>query len=303
MTIVHTPVMKDEVLSFLKPLGPDPVMIDCTTGEGGHSAAFLERYGDLTVIGLDRDKDIQTKAVERLSVFGGRFKPVNCWFDEYFETAEAESADMILFDLGISVFHYVESERGFSFRSDEKLDMRLDKDQKLSAWTVVNKYGEKEIADVIYHYAEERYSRMIARAIVEARAQGPIDTAGQLAAIIEAAVPPAYRHGRIHPATRTFQALRIEVNRELDRISPALEGALRILKPGGRIAVITFHSLEDRIVKWFFKERGTGDGAVLRILTKHPVVACPEECESNPPSRSAKLRVVEKLGEENGHDD
>ena len=292
MRIMHTPVMKEEVLSFLKPVSDRPVMIDCTTGEGGHTEAFLSAYPELKVIGLDRDCDIQKKAIGRLSCFPGRFEPVNCWFNDYLAQAESESADMILFDLGISIFHYQESQRGFSFRSDENLDMRLDKSQSLDAETIVNEYGEKALADLIYQYSEERYSRRIARRIVEEREKGRITSASALADIISSSVPPAYRYARIHPATRTFQALRIEVNKELDRISPALGQAIRVLKPSGRIAVITFHSLEDRIVKWFFKERaGAGE---IRILTKHPVTASEEECESNPPSRSAKLRVVEK---------
>lgn len=292
MEIVHTPVMKDEVLSLLAPVSGSPLMIDCTTGEGGHTEAFLERYDELKVIGLDRDAAIQRKAVERLQRFKERFTPVNCWFDEYLKGVDDESADMILFDLGISVFHYVESQRGFSFRGDEKLDMRLDAGQRLSAETVVNEYPEDELADLIYHYSEERYSRRIARRIVEERAKERIETASRLAEIVASAVPPQYRYGRISPATRTFQAIRIEVNGELERITPALEQAVRVLRKGGRIAVITFHSLEDRPVKWFFKDLSS-QGRV-KILTKHPVVASEEECRVNPPSRSAKLRVVEK---------
>ena len=190
MEIVHTPVMKDEVLSLLAPVSGSPLMIDCTTGEGGHTEAFLERYDELKVIGLDRDAAIQRKAVERLQRFKERFTPVNCWFDEYLKGVDDESADMILFDLGISVFHYVESQRGFSFRGDEKLDMRLDAGQRLSAETVVNEYPEDELADLIYHYSEERYSRRIARRIVEERAKERIETASRLAEIVASAVPP-----------------------------------------------------------------------------------------------------------------
>ena len=295
MTIDHIPVMKDEVLSFLSPVSDEPVMVDCTTGEGGHSEAFLQKFDRLSVIGLDRDEAIRKKALERLSVFGERFKSVLCWFDEWLKEAASQSADMILFDLGISVFHYVESERGFSFRKDEKLDMRLDASQRLSAETIVNEYPEGELADLIYKYSEERYSRRIARRICEERTKARIVSSSALAEIVSQAVPPAYRYGRIHPATRTFQALRIEVNRELDRISPALEEAVRVLKDGGRVAVITFHSLEDRIVKWFLKEQEKN--GKVRILTKHPVVASEEECKMNPPSRSAKLRVAQKVCE------
>ena len=296
MEIVHTPVMKNEILSYFAPVSENPVMIDCTTGEGGHSQAFLDKYPALTVIGFDRDRSIQAKAIERFLPYGSRFIPVNGWFDEELAKREDCSADMILFDLGISIFHYVESQRGFSFRADEKLDMRLDENQKLSAETVVNEYSEEELADIIYQYAEERYSRRIARRIAEERSRERITTASRLADIIYSAVPLQYRHGHIHPATRTFQALRIEVNNELDRITPALQDAVRVLKPKGRLAVITFHSLEDRQVKWFFKNKAAQDGSIT-ILTKHPVVATDEECRDNPPSRSAKLRIVEKKGD------
>ena len=296
MKILHYPVMHEEVLSSL-PLEQDKntILIDCTTGEGGHTSLFLSKYPNLTVIGLDRDKEIQKKAIERLKPFSNRFIPVTTWFDTYLEEAESESANAILFDLGISMFHYEESMRGFSFRKDEKLDMRLDSSQSLSAKTIVNEYPEIELANVIYRYGEERYSRRIARAIVEARKDSKIESSEVLASIVFSAVPKEYRYGRIHPATRTFQALRIEVNKELDRISPALDNAIRVLKPGGRVAVITFHSLEDRIVKWFFKDEEKKSDSRIRILTKKPIVPGEKECIENAPSRSAKLRVVEKV--------
>ncbi len=295
MEVVHYPVMHREVLENLPIPEGDSVLIDCTTGEGGHTSLFLEKYPDLTVIGIDRDKEIQKKAAERLSGFGGRFRPVNAWFDEYLAGAPSDSADAILFDLGISMFHYVESERGFSFRSEEPLDMRLNPGSGMSAADIVNGYSEENLADVIYRYGEERYSRRIARAIAERREEAPIKTASELADIIRASVPKEYRYGRIHPATRTFQALRIEVNSELDRITPALENAMRVLRKGGRIAVITFHSLEDRKVKWFFKDEAQREDARIRILTKKPIIPSSEEEEENPPSRSAKLRVVERI--------
>ena len=164
-----------------------------------------------------------------------------------------------------------------------------------SAADIVNGYSEESLADVIYKYGEERYSRRIARAIAEKREEGAIETSSQLADIIKASVPKEYRYGRIHPATRTFQALRIEVNKELDRITPALENAIRVLKKGGRIAVITFHSLEDRKVKWFFKDEAGKENPRIRILTKKPIIPSEEEEKENPPSRSAKLRVVERI--------
>ena len=296
MEILHYPVLHESVLEYLAlSTDEDAVMIDCTTGEGGHSNLFLERFPRLHVIGIDRDEEIQKKAIERLSVYPGRFKAVNAWFDDYLMNAESESADRILFDLGISIFHYEESRRGFSFRKDEPLDMRLNKNASLSAAHIVNSYSEEDLADLIYRYGEERYSRRIARAFVERRKLEPIKTSKEAEEIIFHAVPKEYRYGRINPATRTFQALRIEVNGELDRIRPSLLEAIRVLKRGGRIGVITFHSLEDRIVKWTFKDEEAKENPQIRIITKKPVIPTAEEEKENAPSRSAKLRVVEKI--------
>lgn len=294
MQYVHCPVMANEVLSFLNPGEKEALMVDCTLGEGGHTSLFLERYPRLKIIGLDRDSRIMEKARTRMAPYGDRFEAKNIWFDQFWKNYEGPGVDYILFDLGISVFHYEESGRGFSFKREEKLDMRLNTEADLDACDVVNDYDETSLANLIYNYGEERYSRRIAAAICRARQTKRIEYTNELADIIWDAVPNEYRHRRIHPATKTFQALRIEVNGELDRIEPALEGALKALKPGGRIAVITFHSLEDRPVKWFFKNREN----VLEILTKKPVEPTAEECEMNPPSRSAKLRVVEKLEKE-----
>lgn len=294
MEYVHCPVMKEEVLNYLIPQNSDALMVDCTTGEGGHTSLFLEKYPNLKVIGLDRDKEIQKRACIRLEKFGSRFQPVNTWFDEYWENYDGQKVDLILFDLGISVFHYQISNRGFSFKVDEELDMRLDASSSLSAKTIVNKYRENDIADLIFKYGEERYSRRIASAIVEARKEKEIETTEELASIVWKSVPAAYRHKKNHPATKTFQAIRIEVNKELDRISPALENAMKALKPGGIIGVITFHSLEDRIVKWKFREHDNNDNRDIEILTKKPLVPSEEECKTNPPSRSAKLRVAKK---------
>lgn len=286
--------MANEVLSFLNPGEKEALMVDCTLGEGGHTSLFLQRYPNLKIIGLDRDSRIMEKAKNRMAPYGDRFEAKNIWFDQFWKNYEGPAVDFILFDLGISVFHYEESGRGFSFKREEKLDMRLNIDEGLDASDVVNDYDETSLANLIYNYGEERYSRRIAAAICRYRQTKRIEYTNELADIIWDAVPNEYRHRRIHPATKTFQALRIEVNGELDRIEPALEGALKALKPGGRIAVITFHSLEDRPVKWFFKNREN----VLEILTKKPVEPTQEECDANPPSRSAKLRVVEKLEKE-----
>lgn len=297
MKIYHLPVMPNEVIENLN-LENATVMVDSTTGEGGHTYKALSEYPNLKVIGLDRDSEIQKTAIERMSEFSDRFTPVNTWFNEFFEEAEPNSFDAILFDLGISVFHYQASEKGFSFKKDEKLDMRLNNDQEYSAYNIINEWDEKSLADLIFQYGEERYSRRIAKAIVEKRLEKKIETSEELADIIFKAVPPQYRYGHIHPATRTFQAIRIEVNGEIERIEPSLKAALKALKVGGRMAVITFHSLEDRPVKWFFKNLSDHqDDPVVKILTKKPIRPTEEECKENPPSRSAKLRVIEKRRE------
>ncbi len=295
MEIVHRSVLANEVLEQLH-LPPDGgVLIDCTLGEGGHSALFLERYPNLHVIGVDRDETILAKAKKRLEKYGSRFTPVNMWFDHFLESYTGERVDALLFDLGISTFHYTQSERGFSFALNEELDMRLDLDGDLSAAEIVNTYSEKEIADLIYKYGEERYSRRIAAAICRYREEEEITLASTLAEIVAKAVPPQYRYGRLHPATRTFQALRIVVNGEIERIVPALARAIEICRPGGYIGVISFHSLEDRPVKHFFRERAAAEE--VRLVTKKPIIPTEEESRENPPSRSAKFRVVERRGE------
>jgi 16S rRNA (cytosine1402-N4)-methyltransferase len=214
-------------------------------------------------------------------------------------------------DLGVSLFHYEKSGRGFSFRYDEKLDMRLDTSSGLSAADLINRLSEKDLADLIYNNAGERYSRRIAKAINEAKNITPINSSAVLAEIIEGAVPPAYRHAPIHPATKTFQALRISVNGELSRLEGLLESAFRVLEPGGRMGVISFHSLEDRIVKNFFRDKNKdcicapeapickcrGQRAVT-LLTQKGVTPGEEETRKNPPSRSARFRVVEKILDE-----
>ena len=294
MQYVHYSVMQNEVLDYLNPGDRPALMVDCTLGEGGHTSLFLRKYPNLKVIGLDRDSRIMEKAVNRMAPYGDRFEARNIWFDAFWKNYDGPAVDYVLFDLGISVFHYEESGRGFSFKRQEKLDMRLDENGELDAGDVVNTYDETALANLIYNYGEERYSRRIAAAICNYRQTKQIEYTNELADIVWNAVPNEYRHRRIHPATKTFQAIRIEVNGELDRIVPALEGAVKALKPGGRIAVITFHSLEDRPVKWYFRDHEN----ILEILTRKPVEPTEAECEMNPPSRSAKLRVVEKLEKE-----
>lgn len=251
--------MAAEVLQHLVPADPSGVLIDATLGEGGHSALFLERYPDLQVVGLDADADALERARQRLARFGDRVQFVHVWFDEFFESLEENVAPsrrpgLILFDLGISSYHLQLSGRGFTFRNDEVLDMRLSPGAGRSAEELVNEVGEKELADLIFEYGEERYARRIAQRIVRERSSRRISTTGALAEAVSAAVPAAYRHGRIHPATRTFQAIRVAVNGELDRISRALPAAICALGQPGRIGVIAFHSLEDRIAKTVFRE-------------------------------------------------
>ena len=314
MEILHKPVLLNECLSFLSPQGElyesNAVMVDSTTGEGGHSFNFLKKYEKLSVIAIDADKTIQARARERLAEFGERVRFYNGWFNDFYAhyPEEFPYPDIILFDLGISVFHYEKSERGFSFRYDEKLDMRLDESAGKSAAELVNELPEEKLADLIYLYGEEKLSRRIAAAIVEARAGGKIESSKALAEIIWNAVPANYRYGPIHPATRTFQALRIAVNGELKRLPEALHSAFNVLNEGGKMGVITFHSLEDRIVKNYFRNLGKAcvcppEVAVCRcggkpcaeIITRKPICPSEEEIKDNSPSRSAKLRVVRKL--------
>ncbi len=307
-------MLLNECLELLSPEGEPfehgAVMVDSTLGEGGHTYNFLSRYRNLTVIGLDADSSIQAKAKARLSEFGDRVRFYNGWFNDFYAAYPSEfpHPDLILFDLGISVFHYEESGRGFSFRHDEQLDMRLDPSAGQSAADLVNTLDETRLADLIYLYGEERFSRRIAHAVVEARRSGRIGTSGALAGIIYDAVPAKYRFGPIHPATRTFQALRIAVNGELKRLPEALHNAFNCLNPGGKMGVITFHSLEDRIVKNYFRNLGRdcvcppevpvcrcGGKKCAEILTRRPVCPTEEEIALNSPSRSAKLRCVRKI--------
>ena len=314
MEIVHTPVLLNECLDYLSPIGEsfekNALMIDSTLGEGGHSFNFLSKFENLKIVGLDADKVIQAKAKERLACFGQRMNFFNGWFNDFYANypSEYEKPDLILFDLGISVFHYEKSERGFSFRYDEKLDMRLNAESEKSASDLVNELSETELADMIYLYGEEKLSRRIAKAIVDARSGGKIESSKALAEIIWNCVPANYRYGQIHPATRTFQALRIAVNGELKRLPKALSDAFACLKPGGKMGVITFHSLEDRIVKNYFRNLGKqcvcppevavcrcGGSECAELLTRKPICPTEEEIKANSPSRSAKLRVIRKI--------
>jgi 16S rRNA (cytosine1402-N4)-methyltransferase len=291
---VHEPVMTAETIALLDP-SRGGLFVDCTVGLGGHARVLLEA-GASKLLGLDRDPEALKIARERLEEFGDRVELVHADYRELGRVLDdrgVPGVDGALADLGVSSLQLDAEGRGFSFRRDEPLDMRMDQSQGPTAADLLDQVGEEELANLIFEYGEERYSRRIARAIVEARGRGSITTTGQLAQIVRRAVP---RRGfqRIDPATRTFQAIRIWVNRELDQLEAFVVEACSRLLAGARFAVITFHSLEDRIVKHAFRALAQGRMA-LKILTKRPIVPGDTELDRNPRARSAKLRAVERL--------
>lgn len=303
--IVHQSVLYYEVVEGLAIRGGG-VYLDATVGGGGHAAAILEQSGpDGRLLGLDADPDALPVAAERLSAYGERATLVNANYADL-ERVAAEHAfdsfDGILFDLGLSSRQLSGEGRGFSFQDDQPLDMRLSPAQPETAASIVNSLAEDELADLIYTLGDERASRRIARAIAQAR---PLQTTGQLAAVIERAIG---RHGKLHPATKTFMALRRAVNAEAEGLQAALPQAVRMLKAGGRLAVIAFHSGEDRVVKEFLRTESRdcicppdlpvcvcGHKASVRLINRHVIVAKDEERRRNPRSRSARLRIAEKL--------
>jgi 16S rRNA (cytosine1402-N4)-methyltransferase len=292
----HVPVLLDEVIEYLN-VRPGGVIADATLGLAGHSSEIARRLGPKgKLIAFDRDPEAMEMAKARLEELRaelGSEMPEVRLIPRAFSTAASEiepaSLDGLLADIGVSSLQLDEAHRGFSFRSDGPLDMRMDPREGETAGQVVNQEDENELADLIYEFGEERRSRRIARAIVRAR---PITTTAELAKIVSAAAP-AMKGDKIHPATRTFQALRIRVNDELGEIRTLVENAPSLLKPGGRLVVISFHSLEDRIVKDAFREAGRNK--VFEVLTKKPVIAGEEEESRNPRSRSAKLRAASKV--------
>jgi 16S rRNA (cytosine1402-N4)-methyltransferase len=291
--LAHVPVLLAEVLTFLRP-GPGGRILDVTLGLGGHAAVILRAMEPAgTLVGIDRDAEALALAAEHLAPFGERVRLIQgrheCLADLL---GSDESFDGILFDLGTSALQLDSEARGFSFGREGPLDMRMDRHAGETAAQLLSRLPEPELADLIFRWGEERRSRRIARAIVEARQLGPIETTTALAAIVARAVPRRDWPRHIHPATRTFQALRIAVNEELTGLGPALEGAAARLRPGGRIAAISFHSLEDRIVKQTW--RSLAARGSMRILTKRPITAGEVEVAANPRARSAKLRVLER---------
>jgi len=268
------------------------VYVDATIGLGGHSENILRLIGpDGKLIGIDRDDEALKVSENRLSDRRVALKRGNFSDMEGLLYPDGISEiDGILFDLGVSMLQLKNPERGFSFVSDKRLDMRMDKRLKVSAWEVVNRYNEKELGKILRELGEEWLSRKIAKAIVSLRSKKPIDTCSELSKIVEGVYGG---RGRTHPATKTFQALRIEVNRELEQLNAGLDVSLRLLKKGGRLCVISYHSLEDRIVKNFMANNSKE--GLLRIITKKPKTPCPEEIMLNPSSRSAKLRAAERI--------
>ncbi len=289
----HTPVLLTQVLTFLRPI-PDGLYLDCTLGTGGHAEAILEASGPTgRLVGLDRDPEVLPLVRERLARFGPRVRLLHADYRALGAVAEAEGLeawDGVLFDLGLSSVQLDDPARGFAFRHAGPLDMRMDRaGGGPTAADLLRSLPERELAGILREYGEERWARRIARRIVAARAAQPFTRTDQLAEVVAGAIPRRAWPRRIHPATRTFQALRIAVNQELEGLAEALAAGLAGLRPGGRIVAIAFHSLEDRVVKRTLR----GDPAVT-VLTKKPVTPAPEEVAANPRARSAKLRAARR---------
>ncbi len=291
---MHEPVMVTEVVEHLTP-GRGGVFVDCTVGYGGHTRALLEA-GASNVIGLDRDPAALAEAATALQPYGSRVTLVHTDYRRLVEVLDAEGiggVDGLLADLGVSSMQLDSPGRGFSFRRDEPLDMRMDPTTGPTAADAIRETDERTLADVIYEFGEERHARRIARAIAGAQMQSPITTTGRLADIVRRAIPRK-GYSRIDPATRTFQAIRIWINRELEGLDAFLTQAARRLRPGGRMVVISFHSLEDRVVKQTLRSLQAAGDTGLTIRTKRPVVPSEAEIERNPRARSAKLRAAER---------
>jgi 16S rRNA (cytosine1402-N4)-methyltransferase len=305
----HVPVLLDLVVDLLSVV-PDGLYVDATLGGGGHAEAVLAAHPGLRLLGLDRDDAACAAAADRLAPFGERVEIVRSGFDELERLVNertTEGASAVLFDLGVSSPQLDVAERGFSYRSGAPLDMRMDRRQAFSAIDVVNEYSFSQLARVIQSYGEDRFARKIARAIVDAR---PIENTAHLADVVREAIPAAARRTGGHPAKRTFQAIRMEVNRELDQLAEALDGALSVLVPGGRMAVMSYHSLEDRMVKQRFREAETGGcvcppglpcvcGAVptVRLLKRGAWTAGDDEVAANRRAESVRVRAVERIAE------
>ena len=305
----HISVMLDEAISLLN-LKDGSIIVDSTLGYGGHSSCILARIKKGFLFAFDQDSEAIRHSADRLNKIGTNFTVIKSNFvnmKEQLSKKGIEKVDGVLFDLGVSSPQLDNKERGFSYHEDAKLDMRMDKDNPLSAYEVINNYSKEELTNIFYKYGEDKFSRNIAKKIVEYRENKPIETTLELAEIIKTAVPMKFRKDK-HPARQIFQAIRIEVNHELDVIRPALEQALSLLNVGGRVVVITFHSLEDRIVKNYFREMTEVDPKLkglpnitpeklpdYKLVVNKAIKPKEEELERNPRARSAKLRVIERV--------
>ena len=305
----HKSVLLEETISSLN-LNENSIVVDATLGYGGHSSNILDRIKTGHLFAFDQDSEAIRHSTDRLSKIGTNFTIIESNFvhmKDKLQDLGITQVDAILFDLGVSSPQLDEGERGFSFHVDAKLDMRMDQSQSLSAYHVVNEYSKERLALIFKKYGEDKFSNNIAKRIVEVRKEKPIETTLELVEVIKSAVPMKFRLEK-HPARQIFQAIRIEVNHELDVLEPALSQALQLIKVGGRVAVITFHSLEDRIVKQFFKEKTKIDDKVkgmpnipeeylpeFRLVYSKAVVPSDEELTDNPRERSSKLRVIEKI--------
>lgn len=305
----HISVLLNESISSLN-LDEDSIIVDATLGYGGHSSNILDRINKGYLFAFDQDSEAIRHSTSRLNAIGTNFTIIKSNFvymKRELEKLGVKEVDGILFDLGVSSPQLDETERGFSFHHDAKLDMRMDREQKLSAYEVINEYSKEDLARIFYKYGEDKFANNIAKKIVESRKSKPIETTLELVEIIKTAVPMKFRKDK-HPARQIFQAIRIEVNHELDVIEPALEQALSLIKVGKRVAVITFHSLEDRIVKNYFKEKCKVDEKVkgmpnipdeylpdFKLVVSKAIIPSDEEIKINPRARSSKLRVIEKI--------
>ncbi|HJA35236.1 MAG TPA: 16S rRNA (cytosine(1402)-N(4))-methyltransferase RsmH [Firmicutes bacterium] len=311
MEFSHVSVLAEECIQALN-LRPDGVYVDGTTGGGGHSLRIAQQLGPAgRLICIDRDEEALAAASRRLEAYRDRVTFVKSNFAQIAQVIEGQGlagVDGILFDLGVSSYQLDNGDRGFSYMHDAPLDMRMDRSQPFSAWDVVNTYTQEQLRQILWEYGEERYSGRVAAAIVQQREESPIETTGQLAQVIREAMPAAARREKQHPAKRSFQAIRIEVNGELRAVEQAMEGSVDKLLPGGRLAVISFHSLEDRIVKKIFAQQAKGCTCPpefpvcvcgkkprLKLISRGVITAGQKELDENPRARSAKLRVAERI--------
>lgn len=310
MEFKHISVLYEKSIDALR-VKDNGIYVDGTLGGGGHSFGILSQNSTCSLIGIDRDSEAVKAAGERLSPFGERATIVNsnfCRIKDILKEQNIEKIDGALLDLGVSSYQLDNASRGFSYMQDAALDMRMNSDGAVTARDVVNSYSVEELSRIFFNYGEEKWSKRIAEFIVSEREKSPVETTGELVEIIKAAIPKKARLDGGHPAKRVFQAIRIEVNGELEILEQALRDFAEVLSPGGRLAVITFHSLEDRIVKNTFRSLGEGcicpkefpvcvcgHTPTVKIITRKPILPDREETEVNPRSKSAKLRVIEKL--------